>query len=70
MSKLSDKKLVVLRTLVGPSRGARFYTTNSENPEYSAKGEKWYEIIDYADTSEEAQSKCGLIIPGAGSLVW
>lgn len=51
-------KYVCLRTLVGPSKGGKFFSMNSPNPEFSAKGERWYEVIGYANTVHEAQQIC------------
>lgn len=48
-------KFVVLETLVGPSKGGRFFTTNSDNNTHSAKGELWYKEIAFCDTSDECQ---------------
>ena len=58
-----DAKYVVLRHLKMPDKGKCFFTTNDPNePEeekgLSYKGELWYEVIGYANTSEEAQSMC------------
>lgn len=50
------KKYVVLETLVGPSKGGRFWTNNGENNTHSAKGELWYKEIAFCDTPEEAKS--------------
>jgi hypothetical protein len=58
-----DKQYVVLRHLTMPDKGLCFFTTNNPNePEeekgLSAKGERWYEVVGYADEVEEAQSMC------------
>ena len=48
----STKKFVCLEGII---QGNKFYTSNSEkDPRFSAKGELWYKIIGYADSSEEA----------------
>lgn len=59
---MKNKKYVVLE---GLEHGNRFYTTNHENPTKSAKGEIWYKIIGYADSSEEAQS---ILYPNEGDF--
>jgi len=51
---VTEHKFVILQ---GIEHGNVFYSTNSEHPELSAKGEVWYKILDYADTDEEAQEK-------------
>ena len=58
----SNKKYVVLE---GIEHGNRFYTTNvpGEDPTKSAKGENWYKVLGYADTSEEAQA---ILYPNPG----
>jgi len=58
-----DKQYVVLRHLTMPHKGLCFFTTNDPNePEekkgLSHKGERWYEVVGYADEVEEAQSMC------------
>lgn len=51
----SKKKYVLLR---GIEEGNTFCSMNTErDPTTSATGEKWYEIIGYADSIEEAQTK-------------
>ena len=45
---------VVLESL---EHGTRFYTTNpsDDDPTLSATGEKWYRVIGYADTGDQAR---------------
>lgn len=50
-----NKKYVVLETLVGPSKGAVFFSLNSENNTRSAEGELWYKEIAFCDTHEECK---------------
>ena len=68
-----DKQYVVLRHLTMPHKNLCFFTTNDPNePEeekgLSAKGERWYEVVDYADTVEEAQSLCSYHYGGLPSM--
>lgn len=51
--------------LEGIQHGNRFYTTNvpGEDPTKSAKGETWYRVLGYANTSEEAQK---ILYPNPG----
>jgi len=58
-----DKKFVILRHLMMPDKGKCFFTTNDpKKPEekkgLSLEGERWYEVVGYADTVEDAQSMC------------
>lgn len=58
-----NKEYLVLRHLLMPDKGKCFFTTNNpDEPEeekgLSAKGERWYEVVGYADTVNEAQSMC------------
>lgn len=55
------KKYVVLEHLRLPDRGLRFFTMNSGNSKdntHGYTGEKWYEEVGFADTTEEAQQIC------------
>jgi hypothetical protein len=68
-----DKKYVILRHLTMPDKGRCFFTTNDPNePEdekgLSHKGERWYEVVGYADTTEEAQSMCSSNYGGLPSM--
>jgi len=59
------KPLVALR---GIKHGNRFWSChNGNDPCYSGKGELWYEVIGFADTSEEAIS---LVKMGANKIEW
>ncbi len=61
-SDQSHKQFVILE---GVQHGNRFYSrhTPGEDPTKSAKGETWYRILGYADTSEEAQA---ILFPNPG----
>lgn len=50
-------KFVVLRHLTMPHKGMCFFTANTATGRdcYSIGGDLWYEIVDFADTVEEAQ---------------
>jgi hypothetical protein len=68
-----DKQYVVLRHLTMPDKGKCFFTTNNpDEPEeekgLSAKGERWYEVIGYADTVQEAQDMCATNYGGLPSM--
>ena len=53
------KKFVILEGVIEANFGQRFYTaySHNEDPTKSNKGETWYKIIGYADTTEEAEIK-------------
>jgi hypothetical protein len=57
------KKFVVLETLVGPSKGGRFWTTNTDDNIHSATGELWYREIAFCDTPSECQTHLNPIRP-------
>ena len=63
MESENKKQYVVLRHLLMPHKNLCFFTTNNpDEPEeekgLSLEGERWYEVVGYADTVEEAQGKC------------
>jgi hypothetical protein len=48
------KKYVVLETLIGPSKGVWFWSTNSSDNTHSALGVLWYKEIAFTDNSDDA----------------
>lgn len=52
---MKNKKFVVLKGAIEENLCNVFFTSNHENPELSAEGEHWYDVVGYADTVEEAQ---------------
>lgn len=68
-----DKKYVVLRHLMMPHKGICFFSMNDPNESeeekgLSAKGERWYEVVGYADEVEEAQIMCDRNYGGLPSM--
>ena len=68
-----DSQYVVLRHLTMPHKGLCFFTTNDpEEPEeekgLSLEGERWYEVVGYADTVEQAQGLCSSNYGGLPSM--
>lgn len=53
---MSNKPLVILKGIVN---GNIFYSTNTpgSDPTKSSTGDVYYQILDYADTDQEAQDK-------------
>jgi hypothetical protein len=59
----SNKLFVIYRHLTMPDKGKCFFSTNNpkvpeERKGLSMAGERWYEVVGYADTVEEAQDIC------------
>jgi hypothetical protein len=68
-----DSEYVVLRHLTMPHKGLCFFTTNNpDEPEeekgLSAKGERWYEVVGYANSPSEAQHLCSMSYGGLPSM--
>lgn len=62
------KKYVVLEHLQGRDSGFRFWSSNSEDCEYLATGERVYEKVLETDDPEEAKDACLKINPNRARI--